>query len=178
VEWENFIITLRTSRKEERSIGQGIYGEEWKLMIDKISQTRLDDVHPDLKLVMLEAMKKADLDGVTIRVTCGVRDAAAQMLAFKSGASKLNGIPKKDGGTGVSEHQKGMAVDVVHMIGNNPSWSGASFKIITKYIKDAAKKKGISIVWGGDWPKFVDMPHFQLDRKQYLKDYIILQRDN
>ena len=147
-------------------------------MIDKISQTRLGAVHPDLEWVMNEAMKMADIDGITIRVTCGVRTGEAQMMAFKSGASKLNGIPKKNGGTGVSEHQKGMAVDVVHMVGLNPSWSGASFKIITKYIKAAAKKKGVPLVWGGDWPKFVDMPHFQLDRKAYPKDYILLQRDN
>jgi len=142
-------------------------------VIDAISLTRLGGVHPDLEWVMKEALFNADKDGITIRVTCGIRTAEAQMLAFKSGASKLNGIAKRDGGTGISEHQKGMAVDVVHMVGNNPSWSGASFAKIKKYIMDAAKKKGVPLEWGGDWKKFVDMPHFQLDRKKYPKDYIL-----
>jgi peptidoglycan L-alanyl-D-glutamate endopeptidase CwlK len=144
-------------------------------MIDAISLTRLGGVHPDLEWVMKEALFNADKDGITIRVTCGVRTAADQMLAYKAGASKMNGIAKRDGGTGISEHQKGMAADVVHMIGLNPSWSGASFAKIVPYIKQAAKKKGVPIVWGGDWKKFVDMPHFQLDRTKYPKDYLLQQ---
>ena len=37
-------------------------------------------------------------------------------------------------------------------------------------MKAAAKELDIKIVWGGDWKKFPDGPHFQLDWKAYPCD--------
>ena len=33
--------------------------------------------------------------------------------------------------------------------------------------KAAAKPKGVALIWGGDWPRLRDGPHFELDRKVY-----------
>jgi peptidoglycan L-alanyl-D-glutamate endopeptidase CwlK len=33
--------------------------------------------------------------------------------------------------------------------------------------KRAANELGVPIVWGGDWPKFRDGPHIELNRAKY-----------
>ena len=38
----------------------------------------------------------------------------------------------------------------------------AKLKNIADHIKEKAKQLGIKIVWGGDWTKPYDPPHFQL----------------
>lgn len=141
-------------------------------MLDKISVTRLKDVHPDLRKLIEKADELCEKDNINFRVTSGVRTAEEQMVAFNNKASKLNGIPKSKGGTGVSEHQYGMAVDLVVMVEGKPVWSASALTSLAKRVKEAAKLLKISIVWGGDWPKFVDMPHYQLDRKVYRKPHI------
>jgi peptidoglycan L-alanyl-D-glutamate endopeptidase CwlK len=34
-------------------------------------------------------------------------------------------------------------------------------------MKQAAKELNVAIIWGGDWRRFKDGPHFELDRKKY-----------
>ncbi|MBU1346684.1 MAG: M15 family metallopeptidase [Alphaproteobacteria bacterium] len=34
-------------------------------------------------------------------------------------------------------------------------------------MKAAAGARGVSIVWGGDWTRLRDGPHFELDRKLF-----------
>jgi len=141
-------------------------------MKDKISAARLSKVHPDLKKVIEKAEELCDFENMNFRVTSGVRTAEEQMVAFNNKASKLNGIPKSKGGTGVSEHQYGMAVDLVVMVEGKPVWSASALTQLAKKVKEAAKILKIPIIWGGDWSKFVDMPHYQLDRKVYRKPHI------
>jgi hypothetical protein len=31
-------------------------------------------------------------------------------------------------------------------------------------MKQAAGEAKVKITWGGDWPSFVDMPHFQIEK--------------
>ena len=38
---------------------------------------------------------------------------------------------------------------------------------MAKAMKDAAQAHGIALVWGGDWPRFRDGPHFELNRDAY-----------
>jgi peptidoglycan L-alanyl-D-glutamate endopeptidase CwlK len=134
-------------------------------LIDSISKKRLKDVHPDLATLMLKAMELADRDGFTIRVSSGVRTFKEQAAAFASGASKLNGIPKNKGGTGVSEHQWGMAADLVQISGKQAIWSGNSMRKIFEYVSKASKETKVPFEWGGNWKGFVDPPHYQLPRK-------------
>lgn len=140
-------------------------------MRDKISIKRLEGVHPDLRKLTETAITNAEVDGILIRVTCGLRTAAEQMEAYKNKSSKLSGVSKILGGTGISEHQKGMAVDLVQLIAGKPVWSGASMLMISNYMKSASVKFKSPLVWGGDWKGFVDPPHYQLDRKFYKEDH-------
>jgi peptidoglycan L-alanyl-D-glutamate endopeptidase CwlK len=36
------------------------------------------------------------------------------------------------------------------------------FRKLAAFVKAKASKLGIPIVWGGDWPKLKDMPHYEL----------------
>ncbi|MFA5186975.1 MAG: M15 family metallopeptidase [Patescibacteria group bacterium] len=47
------------------------------------------------------------------------------------------------------------------------SWEPRHFTPIVQAMKNAASTLKVPIVWGGDWTSFVDMPHFELDRKYY-----------
>lgn len=142
-------------------------------MLDKISISRLKLVHPDLADVIVKADSYIPANSNNrFRVTCGVRTAQEQMECYKRGASKLDGIARSKGGRGISEHQYGMAVDLVPMVGKDPVWSGEALRLLSLSIKKAAKELKVPIIWGGDWPKFVDMPHYQLDRAVYKQPYI------
>ena len=142
-------------------------------MLDKISITRLKSVHPDLEEIIKLADSFIPAESTNrFRVTCGIRTAQEQMECYKRGVSKLDGIPRSKGGRGVSEHQYGMAVDLVPMIGKEPVWSGEALRLLSLTVKKAAKQLKIPIIWGGDWPKFVDMPHYQLDRSVYKTPFI------
>ena len=33
--------------------------------------------------------------------------------------------------------------------------------------KTAAKDRDVALIWGGDWPRLRDGPHFELDRRAY-----------
>lgn len=133
-------------------------------MLDDISRKRLMPLHPALISLMESA---AESSPIPFRITSGLRTKEEQMVHYKNGASRLNGIPVDKGGTGISRHQTGNAADIVPMINGKPSWAPKHFRVIAAHIKKIALLRGVRIVWGGDWPKFVDMPHFELNQNVY-----------
>ncbi len=46
-------------------------------------------------------------------------------------------------------------------------WDWPLYPRIAEAIKAAAKVRGVALVWGGDWPRLRDGPHFELDRKVF-----------
>lgn len=124
----------------------------FKLTAEDLS--KLKGVNPNLVKVIIKAATTAT---VPFKVLEGVRSAAAQMRAFKSGHSMLDGFHK------ISNHQKGRAVDICPLIRGQPiqsSWT--PFYPMAANVKEAAKELGIPIQWGGDWKGFKDGPHFEL----------------
>ena len=122
----------------------------------KRSLNNLIGIHPDLVKVMKEAIKDTPIDFV---ITEGVRTAKRQNDLFKAKKSKCDGYTKK------SNHQVkadgyGHAVDLYPL---PIQYSDAiPYIMLSKHIKDTAKKLGIRIAWGGDWKTFVDRPHYEL----------------
>jgi peptidoglycan LD-endopeptidase CwlK len=122
----------------------------------------LTGIHPDLRRVMDRALQDSPHDFV---VTEGLRTLDRQRELVRIGASKtLN-----------SRHLTGHAVDLYAWVdldrdGRVTFQEMAHPRLLTAIadaIKAAAQAEGVPIVWGGDWPKFVDMPHFELDRRTY-----------
>jgi len=122
----------------------------------------LKGIHPDLRRVLDRALQESPLDFV---VTEGLRTIARQRELLRIGAST----------TLKSRHLTGHAVDLYAWVDLNLNGkveftemaNPRLLKIIAGAIKAAAAKENVSIVWGGDWKKFKDMPHVELDRRAY-----------
>jgi peptidoglycan L-alanyl-D-glutamate endopeptidase CwlK len=118
------------------------------------SKKRLEGVHEDMVKVVELAIQISEVD---FTVTDGLRSLERQKELFKSGATK----------TMNSRHLTGHAVDLAAYIDNSISWDWAFYEKISKAMKEASKKLGIPIEWGGDWTTFKDGPHFQLPFNKY-----------
>lgn len=115
----------------------------------------MQGIHPDLRLVLDKALQDSPLDFVVIE---GLRTKERQQQLFDSGASK----------TLDSRHITGHAVDLLPIGPNGkPAFDWPLYDQLGPAVKKAAADLGIEIDWGGDWKKFKDGPHFELDRKAY-----------
>lgn len=118
------------------------------------SLKNLQGVHPDLVRVVHRAIELTPTDFV---ITEGLRTRKRQEELVAAGASK----------TMNSRHLTGHAIDFAPIVAGKVRWDWPLFPPIAKAFKDAAAEKGVQIVWGGDWPKFRDGPHIELDRRVY-----------
>lgn len=118
------------------------------------SLKQLKGVHPRMVALVKEA---AALTPVDFLVTEGLRSADRQASLVRAGASRtLN-----------SRHLTGHAVDVAALIDGQVRWDWPLYPRIAAAFKAAAARQGTAVVWGGDWPRLRDGPHFELDRKAF-----------
>ncbi len=113
------------------------------------SRKALGTAHPDLQRLFNEVIKEFDC-----AVLCGHRGRFEQEQAFEAGTSKLQ-WPK-------SKHNKtpSLAVDCVPF---PIDWKDRErLNAFAVFVKDAAKRLGIKVRWGGDWKTFFDGPHWEL----------------
>lgn len=118
------------------------------------SRTNLEGVHPDLKAVMLHAIKTSTIDFTVLE---GLRTIERQRELYESGASK----------TMNSRHLTGHAVDIAPYVNGAISWHWPYYYELADVVKSAANDLRIPLEWGGDWAKFKDGPHWQLPWKDY-----------
>ncbi|WP_415289472.1 M15 family metallopeptidase [Brevundimonas sp. S1H14] len=118
------------------------------------SRAALQGVHPDLVAVVEAAI---ELTPVDFMVTEGLRTAARQAELVRAGASRtLN-----------SRHLTGHAIDVAAWVDGQVRWDWPLYPRIAEAFKAAAKGRGVRLIWGGDWPRLRDGPHYELDRGAY-----------
>jgi peptidoglycan L-alanyl-D-glutamate endopeptidase CwlK len=126
-------------------------------MAFKLSQRslkRLEGVHPDLVAVVELAIIMTPVDFTVIE---GLRTPERQRELYRAGATKtLN-----------SRHLTGHAVDLAPLVKGQVRWDWPLFHQLAPAMKDAAHELGVSLEWGGDWPRFPDGPHFELSRYKY-----------
>lgn len=124
----------------------------------KRSKINLSQCHEDLQVLFTEVIKEYDC-----AVICGHRGEEEQNNAFAKGFSKLK-YPK-------SNHNKipSLAADVVPY---PIDWANKKrFKELGDKVKQIAGrlleegKITHRIDWGGDWKKFVDLPHYEIKLK-------------
>ena len=118
------------------------------------SRARMRGVHPALVGVIEAAIRTTPVDFL---VTEGLRTPARQASLVRAGASR----------TLDSRHITGHAVDVAAVVDGAIRWDWPLYPRIAEAIKAAAKANGVALVWGGDWPRLRDGPHFELDRKRF-----------
>lgn len=127
--------------------------------MDARSERNLAGVHPDLVAVVRSAwanMASRD-DKLSFVVIEGLRTKKRQAELLASGASK----------TMDSRHLTGHAVDLMATVAGKGRWDWALYPKLAEAMKAAALLHDVPIVWGGDWPRFRDGPHFELDRQEY-----------
>jgi len=118
------------------------------------SQSRLKGVHLDLVKVVERAIEITTVDFTVLE---GLRDPARQKKLKDAGASMtLN-----------SRHITGHAVDLGAWVDGEVRWDWPLYHKIAAAMKEAAAELGVAIVWGGDWSRFKDGPHYELDRRKY-----------
>lgn len=118
------------------------------------SRARLVGVHPALVAVVEAAIVVSPVD---FMITEGLRSRARQVALGRAGASRtLN-----------SRHLTGHAVDVAAIVDGRVRWDWPLYGRIATAFKQVAVKLDTPLVWGGDWPRLRDGPHFELNRKVF-----------
>jgi peptidoglycan L-alanyl-D-glutamate endopeptidase CwlK len=121
-------------------------------VLSRRSRDRLVGVHPALIAMVEAAIVRTPIDFMVIE---GLRTAERQAALVRAGASRtLN-----------SRHLTGHAVDVCALVEGRVRWDWPLYPRIAGAFKTAALELGTPIVWGGDWPRLRDGPHFELDRR-------------
>jgi len=124
----------------------------------KRSKDNLDTLAEPLALVCKEVIRHIDFSVIE-----GHRSLERQKELFDDGKSQIDGISLK----GNHNYLPSLAVDVIpYKKGHNPfdgsDESELMFYKLNREFRNASKKLGIEIVWGGDWRSFSDMPHYEL----------------
>lgn len=156
--------------------------------MDKVSQDRIDQLHPSIRLDISNLIEKINTKVLTgrakVRIAQGLRTFAEQDALYAQGRTKP-GKKVTNAKGGQSIHNYGLAVDIVLILdGKTASWDEKSdfdrdqqsdwIEVVTEF-----KRAGFS--WGGDWRTFKDMPHFektsglslkQIQDKYKRKDFI------
>lgn len=118
------------------------------------SLSRLDGVHTHLVEVVMEAIRRTEVDFAVLE---GLRTLDRQKQLVASGAST----------TMNSRHLTGHAVDLGAWVDGEIRWDWPLYYKIADAMFEAAEHTGVDLEWGGHWKSFPDGPHFQLSWKSY-----------
>jgi hypothetical protein len=137
-------------------------------MRDKISQMRLESLHPKARLDFKQFIEDAEEGlNITLRISQALRTMDEQQSLYDLGRKKAGSIVT-NAKPGSSYHNYGLAVDLVVMVNDKLDWNYDMGKLLPYAIKH-----GIS--WGGNWKKFKDKPHFEktfgINWKEMLDKY-------
>ena len=126
----------------------------------KSSLERLDDIDPDLRLVMMEAIKLTVID---FGITEGMRSLERAEQLKADGLSKVGSK---------SKHCLGKAVDIVAYDGSRVTWDLDFYEEIAQAVGEVSELLDIPVRWGGSWVtgdfklnrdmSFIDAVHFEL----------------
>lgn len=127
--------------------------------MDSVTVARLRSVHPILKDRVTRLITQLETEGVTVRVTQGLRTWEEQDALYARGRTapgpRVTNCPG-----GRSYHNFGLAVDCVPSLpGNvyNPDWNNTH----PTWKRMEALGMGLGLVSGANWRSFPDAPHFQ-----------------
>lgn len=121
------------------------------------SRKRLDKIHPELANRIRALLDALTQHGLQVEVVQGLRTFAEQDALFAQGRTRPGPVVTRARG-GQSNHNYGLAVDLVPFNNGQPNWN-APLGVWTTIGSEAEK---LGLEWGGDWKKFVDKPHVQL----------------
>ncbi|MGE8205356.1 M15 family metallopeptidase [Heyndrickxia sp. NPDC080065] len=124
------------------------------------------ELNPIVKERTNQLIQQAAKKGITVVITDGFRSAKDQDQLYQKGRTVSGNIVTNAKG-GESYHNYGLAVDFAlktpsgKIIWDMKYDGNKNSKPDWYEVVDLAKKLGFT--WGGDWPKFKDYPHLQMD---------------
>ena len=98
-------------------------------------------------------MRRLAAEGLTFKVTSGNRTKEEQRSLYAKGRTAPG--PKVTW-TLNSRHIGGRAIDLTLFHGKNPVWESKHYDTAGRIGKE------LGLVWGGDWKRTKDRPHFEL----------------
>jgi peptidoglycan L-alanyl-D-glutamate endopeptidase CwlK len=125
--------------------------------VNTASENRLKKVHPELASRVRAMVDALAQGGINVEVVQGLRTFAEQDALFAQGRTKRGAVVTNARG-GQSNHNYGLAVDVVPFTDGKPNWNAPNS--VWMAIGQEGGKVGLE--WGGNWKKFIDKPHLQL----------------
>jgi len=120
---------------------------------DARSEKNLATVQPELAKLGRELLRRLAAEGLTFKVTSGNRTKEEQAALYAQGRTAPG--PRVTW-TMKSRHIGGRAIDLTLFSGKNPVWESRHYDRAGEVGKD------LGLVWGGDWKRTKDLPHFEL----------------
>ncbi len=136
--------------------------------LDAATAKVLGTVDPELQKL---AMRAREISGIDFKMNPlqGMRTAEMQAKLYAQGRTAPgNIVTYKDGINKLSEHQSGKAADFSLLDKNGKYIANGGDPAYRKFndgMQQAAKERGDVVGWGGNWQKFKDNDHWQLEGK-------------
>ena len=124
---------------------------------------KIDSLHPVVKKKALEHKNKCKTLGIDLLIYCGARTMDEQAALYAQGRTKPGKIVT-NAPPGSSWHNFFLAYDVVEVKNNICLWENPNWDIIGQL----GKQEGM--LWGGDWTRMKDRPHFEYHPGLTIKD--------
>jgi peptidoglycan LD-endopeptidase CwlK len=130
-------------------------------------------LHPIVKERMNQLIQQSAKKGIVVVITDGFRSAVEQDQLYKKGRSTDGNIVTNAKG-GESYHNYGLAIDfALKTSSGNVIWDmnyDGNRNGRSDWNEVVAMAKKLGFQWGGDWKKFKDYPHLQMDFGLTLAD--------
>jgi peptidoglycan LD-endopeptidase CwlK len=130
------------------------------------SINKMGHVHPVVKESALEVVRRAYSEGIYMHIIAGFRRKEQQDELYRQGRTAPGYIVTNAKG-GQSYHNYGLAVDyaLVTEDGTETIWT------VNKEWRRAAEiAKSLGFSWGGDWFKFKDYGHLEMNGSLSITD--------
>ncbi len=109
----------------------------------------------------LEIANRRKLHCPDFGISCGKRTRMEQIIMFKEGKSKCDGINT------ISAHQYGFAIDYYAYVDGEANYDPGNLALIATCFQEAAFNMGIVIKWGGNFASIADCPHIELVSRKH-----------
>src|SRR5216684_3540829 len=130
-------------------------------------ETILSGLLPELAAKARIHLDHCHTKGLPVALTSGWRSPEEQMVLFTKGRifNATDGAwsvvdPKRVVTNATPEHAphcRGAAYDLVPLVDERPAWDRLDLFAVA-----GGLGKELGLIWGGDWKKIVDLPHFEM----------------
>lgn len=124
--------------------------------MDTTTEKRLKQLHPKLSAKVKEIIEAMALQGIEMRVVQGLRTYEEQNILYAQGRTR-KGPKVTNAKGGQSYHNFALAADLCPFKDGKPQWENAN-----AFGRLGAVCRSVGLEWGGNWPRFPDRPHVQL----------------